>query len=205
MAICLFCKLRPIKPSSDTQASQHILPSCVTCTRHAITNTTQLDRVAVWVLQHIEKLGINFERRTTQIRLLSDSVFVQRTGSAQISGLAICHFSIDVLGLRKHNYAEVLIRYGVPVAHLIWILSHELGHVIASQNNYHFRDCAHEEAFCQLLAYLVIHNSHNPQSKEVIAQEWHNPDPIYGEGLRQAYKECNAIGITAYLQSHKIR
>jgi hypothetical protein len=176
---------------------------CAACAPHAITTSAQLRVLATWTLAQITGLGLRFTTQKTSVHLLSRSVFNARTGAPSAAGLAINWVRVEHSGQTTHQKAEIYALYGTPVARLMWVLAHELGHVIVSQANYRFGCAEQEEGFCQLLAYWVVSASKNPQASTVIRQEWDNLDPVYGAGLRREYTRCQAVGVQAYFAAFR--
>ena len=175
---------------------------CSDCVQHIILTVDHLLIVAQWVMQQIDLLGFNFKKGSTQVSLISQQRMTD-LGYGQAHGLAI---STLLLGGfyrdQQHEKAHIHIIYGMPVANLVWVLSHELGHVLISQQQQYFNSQAEEEGFCQLLALLVSQQSKNPQMGQVIAKELHNPDPTYGGELRKAYQHYQQMGFDRYFTAY---
>lgn len=193
---CHFCKRRP---AQTWQGTSH--KWCILCSQNAVTTVEQLDKISVWAIDKIQILGLPFLAGSTKIRFLDSLTFLQLVGNSKISGLAQIWSTTLSDGQKKHSYAEILIQIGTPTAYLLWILSHELAHVIASQQNYSFRDLAHEEGFCQAVAYAVVRQSNNDQAKELIDREWTSSDLVYGKGMREECAIINQIGWLKYLKA----
>lgn len=175
---------------------------CSDCVQHIILTPEHLAIVAQWVMTQLDLLGFNFEKGSTQISLISQQR-MKDLGHDQAQGLATSTILIDSMyAHQQHEKAQINIIYGMPVANLVWVLSHELGHVLVSQHQKKFKHSAEEEGFCQLLALIVSQRSKNPQMSKVIAKELQNPDPIYGNELRKAYQEYQTRGFHRYFSDY---
>lgn len=169
---------------------------CQECTKHIIITAEHLNIVAQWTLKQIDDLGFKFKRGSTQVTLLSKEK-MNLLGHKNTEGFAQNTFSID---MRQHIQAEIKVMYGMPTANLVWVLAHEIAHVLVSQHQYQFNQPAEEEGFCQLVALLVSERSKNPQMPKVIAKEWKNSDPVYGGELRKAYQCYQQQGFQHYFR-----
>lgn len=194
---CQFCKIRQ---AHIWQGTNH--QWCILCSENAVTTVEQLNKISVWMIDKIKILGLPFLTGTTKIRFLDSQKFLQHVGNSSISGLAQTWSTISFDGQKRHSHAEIFIQLGTPAVYLLWTLSHELAHVIASQQNYRFRDLTHEEGFCQAVAYAVVRQSTNDQAKELIDREWASSDPVYGKGMRDECAIINQIGWLKYLNSN---
>lgn len=197
---CYYChkQQRQAKMSSYPDGRQ----LCSDCVQHIILTPEHLAIVAKWVMQQFDQLGFNFQKGSTHVSLISQQRMID-LGHDQAQGLATSTVLIDGFNQQQqHEKSQINIIYGMPVANLIWVLSHELGHVLVSQHQKSFKHSAEEEGFCQLLALIISKHSKNPQMPKVIAKELQNPDPIYGGELRKAYQLYQQMGFNAYFSAY---
>uniref|UniRef100_UPI001BC8761F protein DA1 n=1 Tax=Acinetobacter piscicola TaxID=2006115 RepID=UPI001BC8761F len=173
---------------------------CIDCVQHIIVTTENLQKVAVWVLQQIENLGFKFKRGNTQVSLISQDK-MQTLGFNGAEGLAINTTKTNIFSSTWHDQAQIKVIYGMPTANLVWVLGHELAHVLVSQHQYKFATQEKEEGFCQLVALLISERSANPLMSRIIQKELKNRDPIYGEELREAYQQYQKVGFQRYFQT----
>lgn len=174
---------------------------CKECIKHIIVTTENLNIVAQWTLKQIEELGFKFKRGSTQVALLSKDR-MKGLGQGEAEGFAQNTTSIDMRQRATHMQAEIKVMYGIPTANLVWVLAHEIAHVLVSQHQFHFNQLAEEEGFCQLVALLVSERSKNPQMPKIITKEWKNPDPVYGGELRKAYQCYQQQGFQHYFRHY---
>lgn len=192
--LCPFCRLRPLQPWRDPY-----LHSCAVCAAQAVTRPEQLQSLAQWLLARIAQVTPwSLRRGSTRVRLLDPVAFEQRFGNG-VAGLAQQWWLDGRLG-RQHQRAEVFLQYGSPAARALWVLGHELGHVLVAQQGWTFAHAADEEGFCQTLAWALTAGSANPQMPEVRQQEWQRGDPVYGDGLRQGVHAVRQQGWMGYLR-----
>lgn len=173
---------------------------CSDCVQHIIVTTENLQKVALWVLQQIEQLGFSFKRGNTQVSLISQDK-MQNLGFHNAAGIAINTTKTNIFSSTWHDQSQIKVIYGMPTANLVWVLGHELGHVLVSQHQYRFSAIEKEEGFCQLVALLISERSSNPLMTKVIQKELRNPDPIYGEELRIAYQQYQKLGFRQYFKN----
>ncbi len=192
---CYYCHARCPSQQSLRYADGRIL--CTECSQHIITTPENLQKVAVWTLDQIDDLGFKFKRGSTTATLISKEKMTAQRGE-HVHGVAENTVIINMLHSSKHQQASIQVVYGMPTANLVWVLSHEIAHVIVSQQRYQFNTRAQEEGFCQLLALLVCQRSKNPQMQRVMQKEWQNPDLVYGEEFRKAYQACQQAGFKRY-------
>lgn len=194
---CYYCHQRCPSERISRYADGRTL--CSECSKHIIISADNLKKVAEWTLHQIDELGLKFKRGTTTATLISKEKMTTQRGE-HVQGIAENTVMIHMLQSSKHAHASIQVVYGMPTANLIWVLSHEIGHVMVSQQRYQFANQAQEEGFCQLLALLVCQRSKNPQMQQVMKKEWLNPDPIYGEEFRKAYQQYQHLGFAKYFK-----
>lgn len=195
---CYYCHHQHFKHDISSYADGRML--CKDCVRHIIVSSENLNIVAQWVLQQIEKLGFKFTRGYTHVSLISKEK-MKNLGFDHAEGLATNTVSHHLFLQDQHIHAQINVIYGMPTANLVWVLSHEIGHVLVSQHQYKFNSMAQEEGFCQLMALLVSQKSQNPLMPRVLHKEFNNPDPIYGGELRKAYAQYQQQGFSVYFKN----
>lgn len=193
---CYYCHTRCLPQQLKRYADGREL--CADCSQHIIVSPENLKKVAQWTLQQIDELGFRFQRGSTIATLISQQKMVSMMGSKDVQGVAHNTVMINMLNHSKHKEAHIQVVYGMPTANLVWVLSHEIGHVLVSQQHYQFATPAQEEGFCQLLALLVCQRSKNPQMQKVMRKEWQNPDPVYGDEFRKAHHQLQQSGFQQY-------
>ena len=174
---------------------------CSECSQHIIVTPENLQKVAQWTLQQIDQLGFKFKHGSTVATLISQEKMISLRGNSNVQGFAENTVLIDMFNNSKHRDAHIQVVYGMPTANLVWVLSHEIGHVLVSQQHYQFATPAQEEGFCQLLALLVCQRCKNPQMQKVMRKEWLNPDPVYGEEFRKAHHQLQQAGFQQYFSA----
>ncbi|WP_173910879.1 protein DA1 [Acinetobacter sp. Marseille-Q1618] len=194
---CYYCHHQYFKEDTLSYADGRML--CKDCAKHIIVTTENLQLVAEWVLKQIEVLGLRFMRGYTHVSLISKEK-MKNLGYDHAEGLATNTVSTNMFLKNHHLHAQINVIYGMPTANLVWVLSHEIGHVLLSQHQYQFNSMAEEEGFCQLIALLVSQRSQNPLMPRVLHKELNNPDPIYGDELRKAYAAYQQQGFSQYFQ-----
>lgn len=194
---CYYCHYQNFQQDLFSYADGRLL--CKDCAKHIIVTTENLQRVAHWVLQQIEDLGLKFTRGYTHVSLISKEK-MKTLGFDHAEGLATNTVSHNMFLQNQHLHAQINVVYGMPTANLVWVLSHEIGHVLLSQHQYQFESHAAEEGFCQLIALLVSQKSKNPLMSRVLDKELNNPDPVYGDELRKAYAVYQQQGFSQYFK-----
>ncbi|MDQ9023010.1 protein DA1 [Acinetobacter sichuanensis] len=195
---CYYCQHQHFKHDILSYADGRML--CKDCAKHIIVSRENLQVVAQWVLKQIEDLGLKFTRGHTYVSLVSKEKMIS-LGFDQAEGLATNIIATDMFFKNKHLNAQIYVIYGMPTANLVWVLSHEIGHVLVSQHQYQFNTREAEEGFCQLIALLVSQKSQNPLMPRVLYKEFNNPDPVYGDELRKAYEAYKQQGFSNYFRA----
>ncbi len=193
---CYYCHSPTLTRNTKQYADGRKL--CNECSQHIIATPENLKKVAQWTLQQIDELGFKFQRGSTVATLISQEKMTSLRGSSNVQGFAENTVLIDMFNNSKHRDAHIQVVYGMPTAYLVWVLSHEIGHVLVSQRHYKFATPAQEEGFCQLLALLVCQRSKNPQMPKIMRKEWQNPDPVYGDEFRKAHQQLQQTGFQQY-------
>lgn len=193
---CYYCHSISLSRNSKRYADGRQL--CNECSQHIIVSPENLKKVAQWTLQQIDELGFNFQRGSTVATLISQEKMISLRGSNRVQGFAENTVLIDMFRNTQHRDAHIQVVYGMPTAYLVWVLSHEIGHVLVSQHQYRFASPAQEEGFCQLLALLVCQRSKNPQMPKMMQKEWQNTDPVYGGEFRKAHQQFKQAGFQQY-------
>lgn len=192
--LCPFCQQRPAQIWRDAA-----LFNCKPCAQTALRTQAALQQVAHWVRDRITQLtGHHFQAGSITVNLVEITRFQNHFGP-DTGGQAQSWLEVHPEGTTIYRESAIWLPYGLPVAHAIWTLAHELGHVLAAQRRLQFTDQMQEEGFCQALAYAVSEHSQNTLMPEIRQREWSRSDTLYGLSLRQEFTRLKQLGWPNYL------
>jgi len=95
---------------------------------------------------------------------------------------------------------RIYVLNGLPRPEFEFAIAHELMHVWLFKNASSDMDSRLCEGSCDYAATLVIELSEEPEAARVLRKVMENPDPVYGEGMRQVARYVENAGVRAWLE-----
>ncbi|GAA1027130.1 hypothetical protein GCM10009557_07280 [Virgisporangium ochraceum] len=105
-------------------------------------------------------------------------------------GLTITHYRSGHRG----TVAAMLVAEGMPATQFGQVLAHEMGHAWLVGCPGGDRGDVEEEGLCELVASWWLTHRGGPLARHLLDGMSTNPDPVYGEGFRSAWRQ--AAGLT---------
>lgn len=142
--------------------------------------------------RQLAALGI---RTVTPVKVqLASAELLQRTVGNHALGATISRDTsvVDLFVLRDLP----LLKFGTTVAH-------ELMHTYMTQNEFGDVPPRIAEGLCQLLAFAWISRQDGTLAQAERRQITENPDPVYGDGFRQAHEAVRRVGVRRTLATVK--
>lgn len=202
---CYFCS-RLIPPNRFDTADGALagLPAdrvrCPTCRHTAVESETRLSAVRATAHEWIRSEGLLLIRSDLQVELSAQRDLASEDGAKENLGVARHKvWTADGCVTRKDSTGIALLR-GMPAWLCLLVLVHEYGHVwLAEQRLWHWPRWS-EEGFCTLLEWRWC--AAHPSGEACYWQKCleSNPDPIYGDGLRQVRSICERYGFPVFIR-----
>jgi hypothetical protein len=166
---------------------------CATCHHGAVVDWEEGRRIAARVRQDLAKLGLKVPD-DLQISLV-DEVTLKRLFETRHQRDGV------VEGLTQQTRftdgredLEVFVLSGLPRPRCEWVLAHELTHAWGYVHHLPRHVPRLEEGAAELVARKVMATRPGPAAQRMVAHALENGTPVYGEGLRLAYRYEQAHG-----------
>lgn len=185
MASCALC-------SMPADASGLAIPLCPRCAATSVRTQADVKRKLPGIKQQLAALGI---RTVSPIR-------VQLASSEKLRGIAGNH-ALGVTVSRGEEVINLLVLQDLPLLKFGTTVAHETMHSYMTQNGFGQVPVRIAEGMCQLLAYAWVIRQDGILAA---AERWlieENPDPIYGDGFRQAREAVRRVGVRRTLATVK--
>lgn len=175
-------------------ASGLAIPLCRRCATTSIRTSADVRRELPGVKLQLAALGI---RTITPVKVqLASAELLQSIGANHVLGVTV---------YRDMSVVSLFVLRDLPLLKFGTTVAHELMHTYMIQNGFGDVPSRVAEGLCQLLAFAWIIRQDGILSEAERRQIAENPDPIYGDGFRQAYEAVRRVGVRRTLATIKQR
>jgi hypothetical protein len=175
-----------------TDAPGLAIPLCRRCAATSIRTEADVRRELPSVKRQLAGLGI---RTVTPVRVqLASPEMLRRIAGDHALGVTVSHGT---------NVVELFVLQDLPLLKFGTTVAHEVMHSYMAQNGFGQVPSRVAEGLCQLLAYSWIIRQDGMLAAAERKQIEENPDPIYGDGFRQAYEAVRRVGVRRTLATVK--
>lgn len=168
------------------------VPLCRRCAATSIRNQADVGRELPSVKHQLAALGI---RTVSPVR-------VQLASPEVLRGIAGDH-ALGATVSRGTNVVDLFVLKDLPLLKFGTVVAHEVMHTYMTQNGFGQVPSLVAEGLCQLLAYAWIIRQDGMLAAAERRRIEDNPDPIYGEGFRQAHEAVKRAGVRHTLATVK--
>jgi hypothetical protein len=184
-APCALCAM-------PADASGLAVPLCRRCAATSIRTQADVKRELPGVKRQLTGLGIRTVR----------PVLVQLASPEMLRGIA-GHDALGATVSRGTDVVDLFVRQDLPLLKFGTTVAHEVMHSYMTQNDFGQVPSRVAEGLCQLLAYAWIIRQNGMLATAERRQIEDNPDPIYGDGFRQAREAARRAGVRRTLATVK--
>jgi Protein DA1 len=168
------------------------IPLCRRCAVTSIRTSADVRRELPSVKHQLAELGI----RTVS------PVKVQLASAESLERIAGNH-ALGVTVYRDTSVVNLFVLQDLPLLKFGTTVAHEVMHTYMTQNGFGDVPSRVAEGLCQILAFAWIIRQNGMLAEAERRQIAENPDPIYGEGFRQAYEAVRRVGVRRTLATVK--
>jgi hypothetical protein len=190
LAACALCGM-------PADASGLAISLCRRCAATSVRTQADVKRTVPGIKQQLAALGI---RTVTPVR-------VELASPGRLRGVAGVH-ALGVTVSQGDEVTHLLVLQDLPMLKFGTTVAHEAMHSYMTQNGFGQVPVRIAEGLCQLLAYawVIRQDGILAAAERRLIEE--NPDPIYGDGFRQAYQAVSRVGVRRTLamvkQQHRL-
>lgn len=189
---CVCCGL-PEQPDLDRAVAL-----CRRCAATSVRTQPEVKRVLPPITAQLRALGIATTRRV-RVRLADASEIDHAFGgNPHVLGATLAS-GVDVI--------DLMIRRDLPAIMFGCVVAHETMHVYLAQQNFGDLPDTAAEGLCELLAYAWARRQDGVLAAAQRRQIEENPDPVYGDGFRQAKAAVARFGVRRtldHLKKHQV-
>jgi hypothetical protein len=165
---------------------------CRRCAATSIRTSADVRRELPTVKHQLAALGI---RTVTPVKVqLASAELLQRIVGNHALGATIS---------RGTSVVDLFVLQDLPLLKFGATVAHEVMHTYMTQNGFGDVPPLVAEGLCQLLAFAWIIRQDGMLAQAERRQIAENPDPIYGDGFRQAYEAVRRVGVRRTLATVK--
>ncbi|CAB4944132.1 MAG: protein DA1 [Actinobacteria bacterium] len=187
---CSFCFTVTPKPTGWIQLGPETL-RCPDCSSGAVDTPELAGRHMRRVRSDLEALGFGLRNKVRVEVNCFDELQASSSLPNTVFGLTLHQMTTDQ---RLGNATLIRVLKGLPGAHFGMVTVHEAMHAWMGENGVDPASDQHREGTCDLLAYEWLRRRRTSFARRVADSMLENPDPIYGEGLRQMVGFCERGG-----------
>jgi hypothetical protein len=167
---------------------------CRRCAATSIRTQSDVKRHVAGIKRQIAALGI---RTVSPIRVvLAPPVKLHAIAGDHALGATVS---------RGNEVTDLLVMQDLPFLKFGSTVAHEAMHGYMTQNGFGQVPAPVAEGLCQLLAYAWVIRQDGPLAAAERRQIEENPNPVYGDGFRQASEAVRRVGVQRTLDSVKSR
>jgi hypothetical protein len=176
-APCALCAM-------PSDASGLAIDLCRRCAATSVRTRADIKRELPGMKQQLAVLGI---RTVRPVRVqLAPAEELSRTAGGHVLGATL---------YRGTNVINIFVLQDLPLLKFGTTVAHEVMHSYMAQNDFGQVPSRVAEGLCQLLAYAWIIRQDGTLATAERRQIAENPDPIYGDGFRQAHEAARRVGV----------
>lgn len=160
---------------------------CNLCRRKAVDTADQVRSSMKRVHDILGKNGLLIDESMFPIQLVDRAEMdlrAKKLAGANVTGL----FQPIIKRDGSRGVKAIYILWGKPAYSFEGTLAHELGHAWFYLNHIDGLNRTVEEGLCNVLKYVVCCEQDILETTHTVRRLFLNPDPVYGEGFRQAQK-----------------
>ena len=183
-------------------------PICNLCLPAAITTQNQAQKVFEETRRGFEGLGFRLQGVATPFRLVDAREirrFKKTKRSKPILGMARNQVVTRGKKVLRRDFQEIIVLAGLARLHFETVCVHELCHAWLFFGGYYGLPQKTEEGLCTLSEYLWLKQFDSQEAKVRRRMISENPDPIYGNGFREAVRALekrDLNSLLAYVGKH---
>ncbi len=178
---------------------------CNLCSLNGISSQERADKIAEEMRSALASVGLKLNSTQTPVRLC---------GRDELNGASHHNFHDNhpILGVTRtttthqkgrllaRNFDCILIQINLPEEHFRTVMIHELTHAWFFYNYFENLPLKVEEGMCVLMEYIWLKNLDTKDAEYRGKQIELSPDPIYGEGFREARDSLNYMPLKSLLE-----
>ena len=178
---------------------------CNLCSLNGISSQERADKIAEEMRSTLASVGLKLNSTQTPVRLC---------GRDELNGASHHNFHDNhpILGVTRtttthqkgqllaRNFDSILIQINLPEEHFRTVMIHELTHAWFFYNYFENLPLKVEEGMCVLMEYIWLKNLDTKDAEYRRKQIELSPDPIYGEGFREARDSLNYMPLKSLLE-----
>jgi hypothetical protein len=168
------------------------IPLCRRCSATSIRTSADVKRELPAVKRQLAALGI---RTVTPVKV--------QLASAELLQRIIGNHALGATVSSNTSVVDLFVLQDLPLLKFGTTVAHELMHTYMTQNGFGDVPARIAEGLCQLLAFAWITRQDGMLAEAERRQIAENPDPIYGDGFRQAYEAVQRVGVQRTLATVK--
>ncbi|UCE24085.1 MAG: protein DA1, partial [Candidatus Zixiibacteriota bacterium] len=175
---------------------------CGLCVKTAINDIDEARQLMAEIIVSMAARGINIDEKKIPLELVDLPRMKQKMSGNydDPSGFTTYKRESVIPGIWSVRDFNIYVLHGMPRAQCAFTLAHELMHVWLFKNAP--SDISHilTEGSCQYAASLMLLGLDDPEAGMVWRKTKEDPDPIYGEGLRNVDAYVQRVGIDGWLE-----
>jgi Protein DA1 len=187
MASCVLCGM-------PADADGLTIPSCRRCAATSVRTQADIKRELPAIRRQLTALGIRTIR----------PIWVELVSAEKLRGIAGNH-ALGVTVSRGEEVINLQVRQDLPLLKFGTTVTHEMMHSYMTQNGFGEVPDRIAEGMCQLLAYAWVIRQDGILAAAERRQIEENPDPVYGDGFREAREAVRRVGVRRTLTTVKLR
>jgi hypothetical protein len=175
---------------------------CGLCAETAVNDIEEAEQLMYNAVAGLRKFGIDIDEEEIPLELV-DVQEMRRINKGSVDnplGYTTFKKTSFLAGLVDTKDYKIYMLHGMPRATYVFSVTHELMHVWLFKNAPLDMAPLLCEGSCDYAATLVILASGKPEAAQLQREAMENPDPIYGEGLRQVDAYVTRVGIRTWLE-----
>lgn len=178
---------------------------CNRCSLNGVSSQERADAIAVQMRSALASVGLKLNSTQTPVMLCQRD---ELNAASQHN----FHDNHPILGVTRtttthqkgrilaRNFDCILIQINLPEEHFRTVMIHELTHAWFFYNYYEDLPLQVEEGMCVLMEYIWLENLDTKEAHYRKKQIEMSPDPIYGDGFRQARKALKYLPLSSLLE-----
>lgn len=181
---------------------------CNLCFETAVMNPKEAEQIFRTVVGNFEQMGFPFKGATLPFRLVDSNQIKAGMKKRKKPVLGKARNQITMQGNKvvKREFKEVVLIHGMPREMFEVVAIHELCHAWLFYNHFYGLPEKVEEGICVLAEYLWLQKLTTPEANYRKNNILKDPDPVYGQGFRNALKatQKHSLGkMLQYVQKNK--
>ncbi|MCY4330200.1 MAG: protein DA1 [Endozoicomonadaceae bacterium] len=171
---------------------------CSLCDRRGIFSLPRAEELLKEMRLELKKNGLDLGQAKTPMRLVDRNELLQRSRRSSNEGHILLGLTRGMLTtvkdkVVKQRFMEIIIQKGLPAEQFKLVAIHELCHAWIFYRGIHRLPLKIEEGVCVLSEYLWLQRQKTPEACFWKMRLVKSPDPVYGDGFRQALKSLEKM------------